>query len=94
VTTGFANLADGAKVVVGKDDQTPAADLAPRKRSRSPDGKGGGGGQGKDGKKDWQGKDGEHRGRHERGEGDQKGQTGPAPAVGSEQSGGAAKSQP
>src|ERR1700736_5864221 len=32
VTTGFANLADGAKVVVGRDDNAPTADLAPRKR--------------------------------------------------------------
>jgi membrane fusion protein, multidrug efflux system len=63
VTTGFANLSDGAKVFIGKDDAAPSADLAPRKRSRAPDGKGGG--AGKDGK---------------RGEGDQKGQTGPAPA--------------
>ncbi|MFQ3453512.1 efflux RND transporter periplasmic adaptor subunit [Bradyrhizobium sp. UFLA01-814] len=103
VTTGFANLADGAKVVVGKDDGPPAADLAPRKRSRNPDGKRGAGqgegqgkDQGKDGKKDWQGKDGEHRGRHEHSEGDQKGQTGPAPApaAGGEQSGGAPKAQP
>ncbi|MCP3413207.1 efflux RND transporter periplasmic adaptor subunit [Bradyrhizobium brasilense] len=99
VTTGFANLADGAKVVVGKDDGPPAADLAPRKRSRNPDGKRGAGqgeGQGKDGKKDWQGKDGEHRGRHEHSEGDQKGQTGPAPApaAGGEQPGGAPKAQP
>ncbi|MGL3208445.1 efflux RND transporter periplasmic adaptor subunit [Bradyrhizobium sp. BR 1433] len=99
VTTGFANLADGAKVVVGKDDGPPAADLAPRKRSRSPDGKRGAGqgeGQGKDGKKDWPGKDGEHRGRHEHSEGDQKGQTGPAPAsaAGGEQPGGAPKAQP
>ncbi|MCA6101633.1 efflux RND transporter periplasmic adaptor subunit [Bradyrhizobium australafricanum] len=99
VTTGFANLADGAKVVVGKDDGPPAADLAPRKRSRNPAGKRGAGqgeGQGKDGKKDWQGKDGEHRGRHEHSEGDQKGQTGPAPApaAGGEQSGGAPKAQP
>src|SRR5712672_3457699 len=46
VTTGFANLSDGAKVVIGTDDRAPAADLAPRKRSRSPDGKGG---QAKDG---------------------------------------------
>ena len=35
VTTGFANLADGSKVVVGKDEQTPSADLAPRKRQNS-----------------------------------------------------------
>jgi multidrug efflux system membrane fusion protein len=47
VTTGFANLSDGAKVMVGRDDQTPSADLAPRKRgSRGPQGKDG---QGKDG---------------------------------------------
>jgi multidrug efflux system membrane fusion protein len=80
VTTGFANLADGAKVVVGNDAQTPTADLAPRKRQ-------GKGGQGKDG----QGKDGK------RGEGDQKGQTGPAPAPAAqagEQSGGGARAQP
>jgi membrane fusion protein, multidrug efflux system len=64
VTTGFANLSDGAKVFIGKDDANPSADLAPRKRSRAPDAKGDGkGGAGKDGK---------------RGEGDQKGQTGPA----------------
>ncbi|MEZ5822004.1 MAG: efflux RND transporter periplasmic adaptor subunit [Xanthobacteraceae bacterium] len=36
VTTGFANLSDGARVFVGKDD-VPSADLAPRKRSRAPD---------------------------------------------------------
>ena len=45
VTTGFANLSDGAKVLIGTDDRAPTADLAPRKRSRSPDGKGGQGGQ-------------------------------------------------
>ena len=37
VTTGFANLSDGAKVFIGRDDQTPSADLAPRKRTRAPD---------------------------------------------------------
>jgi len=67
VTTGFANLSDGAKVFIGKDDSTPSADLAPRKRSRAPDAKDGKGdakgGAGKDGK---------------RGEGEQKGQMGPA----------------
>ena len=108
VTPGFANLADGSKVVVGTDDGAPTADLAPRKRSRNPDGKRGGQGagqatgqgaasgeaQGKDGKRDWQGKNGEHRGRHEHGDGDQKGQTGPAPAAGGEQSGSAPKAQP
>lgn len=69
VTTGFANLSDGAKVFIGKDDAAPSADLAPRKRSRTPDAKTGAG------------KDGEHRGK--RGEGDQKGQTGPAPGTSS-----------
>ncbi len=33
VTTGFANLSDGARVSVGKDDNTPSPDLAPRKRN-------------------------------------------------------------
>jgi multidrug efflux system membrane fusion protein len=87
VTTGFANLSDGAKVLIGTDDRAPTADLAPRKRSRSPDAKGDSKGDSKGG----QGKDGEQRGKRERGEGDQKGQAGPAPA---EPSGGAAKSQP
>jgi multidrug efflux system membrane fusion protein len=83
VTTGFANLSEGAKVIVGKDDSAPTADLAPRKRTRSGQGK-----EGKDGK-DGQG---EKRGKKgERGEGDQKGQTGPAPG---EPSGAATKSQP
>ena len=100
VTTGFANLADGSKVVIGTDNGTPTADLAPRKRSRNPDGKRGGQGaaqgeaQGKDGKKDGQGRNGEHHGRHEHGDGDQKGQTGPAPAAGGELSGSAPKAQP
>jgi multidrug efflux system membrane fusion protein len=100
VTTGFANLSDGAKVLVGTDDRAPTADLAPRKRGRTPDGKGGQGkdgqakdGQAKDGQaKEGQAKDGEHRGKRERGDGDQKGQTGPAPA--GQQSGGPAKTQP
>jgi multidrug efflux system membrane fusion protein len=79
VTTGFANLSDGAKVIIGKDEQTPAADLAPRKKgSRSGQGQNG---QGKGGK------------RGERSQaGDQSGQSGAA--QGGEQSGGAAKSQP
>src|SRR6267378_3791430 len=94
VTTGFANLSDGAKVIVGKDEQTPAADLAPRKKRSSRDT------QGKDGQaKDGQSKDGQNerrgkKGERGQGEGDQKGQTGPAPAPGSEQPGGGAKSQP
>jgi multidrug efflux system membrane fusion protein len=85
VTTGFANLSDGAKVIIGKDDSAPTADLAPRKKRSSRDA----------GAKDAQGKDGagERRGKKgARGEGDQKGQTGPA--QGSEQSGSGAKSQP
>ena len=86
VTTGFANLSDGAKVIIGKDEQTPAADLAPRK-------KGSKGAQGKDGQaKDGQGERRGKKGERAQGEGDQKGQTGPAP--GSEQSGSGAKSQP
>jgi multidrug efflux system membrane fusion protein len=109
VTTGFANLSDGAKVIVGKDDQAPTADLAPRRRSRGGQGKGGQArdGQTNDGqRRDWQSKDGQakdgqsgdergerrHRRERAQGEGDQKGQTGPA--QGSEPSGSAAKSQP
>src|SRR6266853_438357 len=73
VTTGFANLSDGAKVIVGREEQTPASDLAPRKKRSSRDVQG----------KDAQGKDaqGERRGKRDersQGEGDQKGQTGPA----------------
>ncbi|MGB3867056.1 MAG: efflux RND transporter periplasmic adaptor subunit [Xanthobacteraceae bacterium] len=34
VTTGFANLSDGAKVSVGSGEQTITPDLAPRKRER------------------------------------------------------------
>ena len=82
VTTGFANLSDGAKVFIGRDDQTPSADLAPRKRTRAPDAQG----------KDAQNKDGTGERRGKKGEGDQKGQTGPA--QGGAQSGGGAKSQP
>lgn len=85
VTTGFANLSDGSKVIVGRDDQTPSADLAPRKRSRGPDAQKKDGqakdGQ-KDGQRDGQGKDGELRAKRKSSEGDQKGQTGPAPGPG------------
>jgi multidrug efflux system membrane fusion protein len=90
VTTGFANLSDGAKVIVGKDEQAPVADLAPRKRNR--------GGQGRDGQaRDWQAREGQgerrgKRGERHQGETDQSGQTGPA--QGSGPSGSAAKSQP
>jgi multidrug efflux system membrane fusion protein len=76
VTTGFANLSDGSKVIVGRDDQTPSADLAPRKRSRGPDAQKDGA---KEGQKDGQAKDGEFRAKRRSNEGDQKGQTGPAP---------------
>src|SRR5438270_182347 len=82
VTTGFANLSDGAKIIVGKDEQTPSADLAPRKRRSSRDAQGGG-------------KEGERRakkGESGQGEGDQKGRTGPA--QGSDKSGSGAKAQP
>ncbi len=72
VTTGFANLSDGARVFIGKDDATPSADLAPRKRSRTPDAKGDAKGDARSGST----KEGEHRGKP--GEGDRKGQTGPA----------------
>src|ERR1700744_3497079 len=34
VTTGFANLSDGAKVTVGTDDKVPVLDLAPKRRGR------------------------------------------------------------
>jgi multidrug efflux system membrane fusion protein len=86
VTTGFANLSDGSKVIVGRDDQTPSADLAPRKRSRAPDAQRKDGA--KEGQKDGQGKDGELRARRKSSEGDQKGQTGPAPGPGASESGG------
>jgi membrane fusion protein, multidrug efflux system len=55
VTTGFANLSDGAKVFIGKDDAAPSADLAPRKRSRSPDAQGSAG-------KDRKRGEGDHKG--------------------------------
>jgi multidrug efflux system membrane fusion protein len=91
VTTGFANLADGAKVIIGSNDQTPSADLAPRKKGSRDPRQGGKDGQAKDGQGKEQGKDGEHRRRNQQGEGDQKGATGPA---GGEPPAGAAKSQP
>lgn len=95
VTTGFANLSDGSKVIVGRDEQTPSADLAPRKRTRAPDGQKKDGqakdSQVKDGQKDGQGKDGEFRAKRKSSEGDQKGQTGPAPGPGAQQTGPGAK---
>jgi multidrug efflux system membrane fusion protein len=89
VTTGFANLSDGAKVIVGKDEQAPSADLAPRKKgSRGPQAKDGPAkaGDAKDSAakdsqgKDSQGKDGERRRRGAQSE--------------SDSSGGGAKAQP
>src|SRR6266404_9746623 len=87
VTTGFANLSDGAKVIIGREDQTPTADLAPRKKN-------GRGAQGRDAQaRDGQGKGGQgKKGERSPGEGDQKGQAGAA--QGSDQSGSGAKSQP
>ena len=86
-------MSDGAKVLVGKDEQTPSADLAPRKKRSSRDVQKDGqakDSQAKDGQaKDGQAKDGERRGK--RGEGDQKGQTGSAPAPASAATGDAAK---
>jgi membrane fusion protein, multidrug efflux system len=58
VTTGFANLSDGAKVTISQDNQAPTADLAPHKR------------QGKRGDRQ-SGGSGEHRGK--RGEGQKQG---------------------
>jgi multidrug efflux system membrane fusion protein len=43
VTTGFANLAEGSRVIVGRDEAAPTPDLAPRRRQGG-QGKGGGGG--------------------------------------------------
>src|SRR6266481_8146294 len=66
VTTGFANLSDGAKVVIGREDQVPTADLAPRKKRGSRDGQAKDG-QAKDGQSERRGKKGER----DQGEGDQ-----------------------
>jgi membrane fusion protein, multidrug efflux system len=66
VTTGFANLSDGAKVFLGKDVSGPGFDLAPRKRSRPPATEGVAKGDAKSGA----GKDSEPSGK--RGEGGQK----------------------
>jgi len=32
VTTGFANLADGSRVIIGREETTPTPDLAPRRK--------------------------------------------------------------
>ena len=78
VTTGFANLSDGAKVRVGSGDQAPTLDLAPRKRERR-------------GAQD-RGGNSERQAKKKNGEDHQKGQT--EPAQGSQQSGSGAKAQP
>ena len=67
VTTGFANLADGAKVSIGSNDQAPTADLAPRKRGgKRGEGRGEGGERGQGERR---GEGGERRGK--RGDGGQ-----------------------
>jgi multidrug efflux system membrane fusion protein len=45
VTTGFANLAEGSRVIVGRDEAAPTPDLAPRRRQGGQKGGGPGGGQ-------------------------------------------------
>ena len=72
VTTGFASLSDGARVIVGNNAQLPTADLAPHRKRGNRDGQGKDGsgrdGQDKDhqardrqgdrgGKRDWRGRD-------------------------------------
>ena len=32
VTTGFANLSDGARIIIGSELNTPSQDLAPRRK--------------------------------------------------------------
>jgi membrane fusion protein, multidrug efflux system len=99
VTTGFANLSDGARVTVGKDDQAPSADLAPRKRGRRDRGGGDRGsreGQAKGGQAtDEQGDGkGEHRRWRERhpGEAGERGEG--RPARGADAAGNGAKARP
>lgn len=43
VTTGFANLSDGARVTIGSNEQAPAPDLAPHRRERHGGRRGGNG---------------------------------------------------
>jgi membrane fusion protein, multidrug efflux system len=49
VTTGFANLAEGSRVIVGRDEGAPTPDLAPRRRQGGQGQKGGGPGGGQKG---------------------------------------------
>jgi membrane fusion protein, multidrug efflux system len=109
VTTGFANLSDGAKVTVGNDDKVPTPDLAPKRRGRRDrTGQGRDGqprdnqpkeSQAKDGQakdtqaKDIQAKDGEGKGEHRHRRHRDDGDE-KAPAQGNEAPAGAAKSQP
>jgi multidrug efflux system membrane fusion protein len=44
VTTGFANLAEGSRVIIGRDEPPPTPDIAPRQKGKG-GGKGGQGGQ-------------------------------------------------
>lgn len=67
VTTGFANLSDGAKVSIGSGDQVITPDLAPRKRERR-------------GEKGQRG-NGEQRAGARNGKSEQKGQVEAAPAT-------------
>ena len=62
VTTGFANLSEGAKVSISKDYQTPTPDLAPRRQKGPP---------GENGQRSG---NGERRGQKERGASPQGGQ--------------------
>lgn len=52
VTTGFANLSDGAKVVISRDYQAPTPDLAPRKRQGPAGGEKGPRAEGRSGQKE------------------------------------------
>ncbi|MBN9583400.1 MAG: efflux RND transporter periplasmic adaptor subunit [Afipia sp.] len=79
VTTGFANLSEGARVTIGKDVQAPTPDIAPRKQ-RGPGGPGGPGG----------GAGGERRGQKGQDKGQDRGQGGGGPQ-GGQQTGGGAK---
>jgi len=63
VTTGFANLSEGARVAISKEADTPTPDLAPRRR-QGPGGQGGG-------DKGQRGEKGERRGQKEQGQKDQ-----------------------
>lgn len=52
VTTGFANLSDGAKVAISRDYQAPTPDLAPRKRQGPGGGEKGPRAEGRSGQKE------------------------------------------